>query len=720
MKKKLKFLDIPKDNGEHNIFLFNKQNKKRWTTLLKRKFTKKQNSKDMCFDNINQTKIVIDSYKQTRRSLYVSFFAQVEKKYKAKFEAQNNGKPIDLLKYKRRNSEIEAFFDYTFAVEINSFHDKICIYLVVNDQRKKLAFQMNPEQKNNFKAINLKGKKFVKAYNFDVFFYSDQSSKYKKILFMLTHDPKKFFQKLYNWSLKRMKLIKQVMKLLLIRLNQLLTYDEVTIDVNNIKKVSYVPYIGTPLNNEIFSKKFSNNWTYKLKNLLEKSGREIGTNDVINVRDADAVIFFDNMFYKNLPLLWDLYYYRKLHSTIYIDYEPPTGHCKNHSNKGIRNLSNIFKNVITYNDDLVDNKKIIKGCVADFWSNGLKYKNNFDEKKLIGMITNNTSQEQIIKILNYYNNTDYFNKKNTKQHPNQIYTKREEAARYFLNKCPEDFDLYGTFWSEEYARVSKHFIARNKKIETINKYKFLLSYDSMINQNGYISEKIFDVFRAKTVPIYWGADNVLDYIPKECFIDKRDFETYDELYNYLISMTEEEYNSRIKAIEEYLESDRFKILFSSQGTANIIYNALLNDKVKFSYEKAYKTLCKLQRRKDIIDKKDIKDAILVYFERTKNILYMTLIYSTSNNDENMDFVVKNRDTHFEIEDIQRKYDEDSKIFQYKVNLSLKDFDVLSKISVYLRFNNKLTKLRLKEYEKDNLAQLGLKIKRNKFSIVKKI
>lgn len=71
--------------------------------------------------------------------------------------------------------------------------------------------------------------------------------------------------------------------------------------------------------------------------------------------------------------------------------------------------------MITYDDDLVDGKRIIKGNIGNFYSGELKYKALISIKeKLITMITNNTGNEQIIGILNYYNASSYFNNINTK------------------------------------------------------------------------------------------------------------------------------------------------------------------------------------------------------------------------------------------------------------------------------------------------------------------
>ena len=40
----------------------------------------------------------------------------------------------------------------------------------------------------------------------------------------------------------------------------------------------------------------------------------------------------------------------------------------------------------------------------------------------------------------------------------------------------------------------------------------------------------FDAFVAGNIPIYWGADDIEDYIPKNCFIDRRNFSNHEKLY----------------------------------------------------------------------------------------------------------------------------------------------------------------------------------------------
>lgn len=55
-------------------------------------------------------------------------------------------------------------------------------------------------------------------------------------------------------------------------------------------------------------------------------------------------------------------------------------------------------------------------------------------------------------------------------------------------------------------------------LSVFNKYKFILCLENS-KQDGYITEKIFNCFFAKTIPLYWGANNINLFINEESYIN---------------------------------------------------------------------------------------------------------------------------------------------------------------------------------------------------------
>jgi len=52
----------------------------------------------------------------------------------------------------------------------------------------------------------------------------------------------------------------------------------------------------------------------------------------------------------------------------------------------------------------------------------------------------------------------------------------------------------------------------------------------------WVTERMMNCWKTKTVPVYYGAPNIADRVPKELFVDIRDFNDRAELIKYLISM----------------------------------------------------------------------------------------------------------------------------------------------------------------------------------------
>ena len=109
----------------------------------------------------------------------------------------------------------------------------------------------------------------------------------------------------------------------------------------------------------------------------------------------------------------------------------------------------------------------------------------------------------------------------------------------------------------------------------MKKYKFAVCYENCQGFPGYITEKIFDCFFAGTVPIYWGAPNIKDHIPAGAFIDKREFENYNQLYQYIKNMPDDEYNNYLINIKNFLQGNKF-YQFGPEYFANIIIREIID------------------------------------------------------------------------------------------------------------------------------------------------
>jgi hypothetical protein len=175
-------------------------------------------------------------------------------------------------------------------------------------------------------------------------------------------------------------------------------------------------------------------------------------------------------------------------------------------------------------------------------------------------------------------NNDYFNL--FFKRPKGLYSRR----RVFLNKKFNLFDLYGRYWSKDdiqsWIRYFKFFINNNfcskgeyngNKLELLGNYRYALAFENYSNSTSYISEKIFECLRAGCVPLYYGCENITDYIPKDCFIYVSEDVSPSALKCIISSMSEEEWNNYILNGRNFLSSQGYIDVFSANAFSDKLF-----------------------------------------------------------------------------------------------------------------------------------------------------
>ncbi|HEX7979298.1 MAG TPA: glycosyltransferase family 10 [Gemmatimonadaceae bacterium] len=170
---------------------------------------------------------------------------------------------------------------------------------------------------------------------------------------------------------------------------------------------------------------------------------------------------------------------------------------------------------------------------------------------------------------------------------NELYSARRRAVEYFHRFG--EVDLYGRHWDQAPRRVGKSRTpatirrllerawqmrqrllpdpvyaaasaawrgAAPSKSQTMSQYRFALCFENSVLK-GWMTEKLFDCFFVGTIPIYWGAPDVLEWVPAECFIDMRQFRDLAELRAFLHALTPAEEQRYRDAARAFLESERF-------------------------------------------------------------------------------------------------------------------------------------------------------------------
>ena len=128
-----------------------------------------------------------------------------------------------------------------------------------------------------------------------------------------------------------------------------------------------------------------------------------------------------------------------------------------------------------------------------------------------------------------------------------LYCERINTLAWFQRNAPNDLHLYGSGWNLPdhphglAAKALFKILRRTRafrhcgrpcwqgialvKRDVLLRSKFNLCYENNRGSKGYVSEKLFDALSSGAIPVYWGAPNVTDYVPGNCFIDRREFAT---------------------------------------------------------------------------------------------------------------------------------------------------------------------------------------------------
>lgn len=300
-------------------------------------------------------------------------------------------------------------------------------------------------------------------------------------------------------------------------------------------------------NNEIFNESSKLNIDNRLQFFNDLKKQLLNYNIDISTQDINLPDQSDLILYNDIPRFYPKITNKKVKEAAII-FECRAILPRNWNKDRHKRLDFAF----TWDRNLIDEKKYF----ALFFSHmgGSQFK-DFNEKKLCTMISGNKASSD----------------------QNELYSERIKTIRWFEKNHPEDFEFYGTGWDmhtfslpiplinrvlNRFSFLRKSFSKKwpsyrgktNNKYDTLSNYKFSICYENAFGFPGYITEKIFESMASGCIPIYWGDSNIRTYVPESCFVDRTAFQTHEDLYHFITSIGEDEYEGRLNSIKKYLIS----------------------------------------------------------------------------------------------------------------------------------------------------------------------
>lgn len=130
-------------------------------------------------------------------------------------------------------------------------------------------------------------------------------------------------------------------------------------------------------------------------------------------------------------------------------------------------------------------------------------------------------------------------------------------------------------------------------LKLFNEYKFIICFENS-KTDGYITEKIFNVFLSKSIPIYDGDPNINEFIDKDSFIqfDNKILSKIDklinneELYNNMIN------NNKTKSLDYKFINKNFDKLIQKHVKSDVNIIPELSNVIEFDTDN-YKTILEI-------------------------------------------------------------------------------------------------------------------------------
>lgn len=126
-------------------------------------------------------------------------------------------------------------------------------------------------------------------------------------------------------------------------------------------------------------------------------------------------------------------------------------------------------------------------------------------------------------------------------------------------------------------------------LDIFNQYKFVFVSENSIN-DGYITEKIFNCYFSRTIPIYYGSKKAKYYFNSKSFIHIDNLDNLDEISKIIKNISKDSYDSYINnnIINETYCDENYKNLlndFIKKNEVNNIISVNSDKNIKSSYDK---------------------------------------------------------------------------------------------------------------------------------------
>ena len=112
-------------------------------------------------------------------------------------------------------------------------------------------------------------------------------------------------------------------------------------------------------------------------------------------------------------------------------------------------------------------------------------------------------------------------------------------------------------------------------IDAYKDYTFVMAFENGV-VDGYITEKILNVFYSGAIPVYHGNTNVSEFFNPKSFINVSNYNSYEDCINYMLNLTNEQITNMVNEPIYQSNNDIIQLLNTTRpnNTRNVYINQL--------------------------------------------------------------------------------------------------------------------------------------------------
>jgi hypothetical protein len=140
--------------------------------------------------------------------------------------------------------------------------------------------------------------------------------------------------------------------------------------------------------------------------------------------------------------------------------------------------------------------------------------------------------------------------------PGELISFRAEVGQLCATYGRGMFDIFGEGWDLlPETRGASLGIPKESTLTYIGKYLYYFAIENHTSDYSLISERVWDALWGDSVPVYLGNTRLDQFIPRECYIDARQFKGPKEMLEWLRQTSESTWAKYRRAGREFIHSD---------------------------------------------------------------------------------------------------------------------------------------------------------------------